>query len=89
MKKRIKLKGHIKTYIQFSIYLGILLCIVEVAMLMIDTRAGLLLAGYIIFYFAITLSLYFYNKPVIMNELISFATEYGQIQRVLDRKSVV
>ncbi|WP_276949576.1 DHH family phosphoesterase [Acetatifactor muris] len=86
MKKRIKLKGHIKTYIQFSIYLGILLCIVEVAMLMIDTRAGLLLAGYIIFYFAITLSLYFYNKPVIMNELISFATEYGQIQRVLLRE---
>ena len=25
------------------------------------------------FYFAITLTLYFYNKPIIMNELISFA----------------
>ena len=44
------------------------------------------MAGYIIFYFAITLSLYFYNKPVIMNELISFATEYGQIQRKLLRE---
>ncbi len=86
MKKRIKFKGRIKTYIRFSIYLGILLCIVDVAMFMISIRAGLLLAGYILAYFAVTLSLYFYNKPVIMNELISFATEYGQIQRRLLRE---
>ena len=86
MKKRIKLKGRIRTYIQFSIYLGILLSVVDAAVFVIDLRAGAFLAGYIIFYFAITLSLYFYNKPVIMNELISFATEYGQIQRRLLRE---
>ena len=86
MKKRIKLKGRIKTYIQFCIYLGILCCVVDAAMFIIDLRAGTLLAGYIVLYFAITLSLYFYNKPVIMNELISFATEYGQIQRKLLRE---
>ena len=85
MKKRIKLKGHIRTYIQFCIYLGVLLCAVDVAMFLIDIRAGALLAAFIVIYFAITLSLYFYNKPVIMNELISFATEYGQIQRKLLR----
>ena len=81
-----KEKGRIKTYIQFCIYLGVLLGVVDAAVFMIDVRAGVFLAGYIIFYFAITLSLYFYNKPVIMNELISFATEYGQIQRKLLRE---
>lgn len=86
MKKRIKLKGRIKTYIQFCIYLGILLCVVDVAMFMIDVRAGALLAGYTVLYFAITLSRYFYNKTIIMNELVSFATEYGQIQRKLLRE---
>lgn len=85
MKKRIRLKGRIKTYIQFSIYLGVLLCIVDIAMFMINLQAGALLAGYVLVYFAITLSLYFYNKPIIMNELVSFATEYGQIQRKLLR----
>ena len=59
MKKRIKLKGRIRTYIQFSIYLGILLSVVDAAVFVIDLRAGAFLAGYIIFYFAITLSLYF------------------------------
>ena len=86
MKKRIKLKGRIKTYIQFCIYLGVLLCVVDGAMFFINVRAGLFLSVYLAAYFAVTLSLYFYNKPIIMNELISFATEYGQIQRTLLRE---
>lgn len=85
MKKRIKLKGRIKTYIQYSIYLGILLAVINVAMFLINIQAGVILTGFTVLYFAITLSLYFYNKPVIMNELISFATEYGQIQKRLLR----
>lgn len=85
MKKRIRLKGRIKTYIQFSIYLGVLLCVVDAAICMIDYRAGLLLGVFTVFYFVVTLAMYFYNKPVIMNELVSFATEYGQIQRKLLR----
>lgn len=85
MKKRMKLKGRIRIYIQFCIYLGILLCVVDVAMFLIDYRAGLLLGGYTVLYFAITLSRYFYNKSIIINDLVSFATEYGQIQRKLLR----
>ena len=52
---------------------------------MIDYRAGLILTCFIIFYFAVVISLLMYNKPVIMNELVSFATQYGQIQRRLLR----
>ena len=85
MKKRIKLKGRIRTYIQFTLYLGLLLLAIDAAVFMLDFRAGLLTFGFTIFYFAITLTLYFYNKPIIMNEFISFATQYGQIQRKLLR----
>ena len=55
-------------------------------MYMINMQAGLLLSGFLVIYFATNLTLYFYNKPVIMNELISFATEYGQIQKRLLRE---
>ncbi|MBE5883738.1 MAG: DHH family phosphoesterase [Lachnospiraceae bacterium] len=85
MKKRIRLKGRIKTYIKFSIYLGILMLAIDAAVFLVDIHAGLLVLGFAIFYWAVTLYLYFYNKPVIMNELISFATEYGQIQKKLLR----
>ena len=85
MKKHIKLKGRIKTYLNFTIYLGALLSVVAFAVSMINGTAGVIVGSFTLFYFAITLSLYFYNKPLIMNELISFATEYGQIQRRLLR----
>ena len=85
MKKHIRLKGRIKTYLNFTIYLGMLLCVVSVAASLADATAGVIVATFTLFYLAITLSLYYYNKPLIMNELISFATEYGQIQRRLLR----
>ena len=53
MKKRIKLKGRIRTYMQFCIYLGVLLCAIDAASFLIDVRAGALLAGYIVIYFGI------------------------------------
>lgn len=86
MKNRIKLKGRILFFTKFSFYLGALLAAVDLAIFMMDVRAGLLLLGFTIFYFGVTVTLYFYNKPVIMNELVSFATEYGQIQRRLLRE---
>lgn len=86
MKKHIKIKGRIKTYLNFTIYLGILLCAVALAVTLVNFMAGAIVSGFTLFYFAITLSLYYYNKPIVMNELISFATEYGQIQRRLLRE---
>lgn len=83
MKTRMKLKGRMRSYMQFSIYLGILLLFVDIAVFLISLQAGLLVLGFLVIYFAITMTMYFYNKPVLMNELISFATEYGQIQKRL------
>lgn len=85
MKNRIKLKGRLKTYLQFSLYLGALLAAVNLCIYFLNLQAALLLTCFTVFYFAIVLALMFYNKPVIMNELISFATQYGQIQRRLLR----
>ena len=42
MKKRIRLKGRIRTYIQFTLYLGLLLLAIDAAVFMLDFRAGLL-----------------------------------------------
>lgn len=85
MKNSVKLKGRLKSYLQSSLYLGFLLIAVNILIYLIEYRAGLLLTCFIIFYFAIIISLMFYNKPIIINELISFATQYGQIQRRLLR----
>ena len=85
MKNSVKLKGRLKSYLQSSLYLGLLLIAVDILIYLIDYRAGLVLSGFIILYIAIILAMMFYNKPIIMNELVSFATQYGQIQRRLLR----
>ena len=85
MKKHIKLKGRIKTYLNFTIYLGVLLCVVALAVSLLDIRSGLIVSLFTMLYLVVTFTLYFYNKPVVLNELISFATEYGQIQKKLLR----
>lgn len=59
---------------------------VTIAIWFIEYRAGMLMAGFTVLYLSIIGILMFKNKPIIMNELVSFATEYGQIQRKLLRE---
>lgn len=86
MKTKMRLKGRLRTYLRFTIYLGALLCAIDVAAFFMDKTAAIMLTGFTVLYFAVTLILYFVNKPLIMNELVSFATEYGQIQKRLLRE---
>lgn len=86
MKKNMKLKGRLKSYMQTSIYLGLLLVAVNLLIYILDVPSGLVLTCFTLFYFAVTAFLQLYNKPIIMNEMVSFATQYGQIQKVLLRE---
>ncbi len=86
MKTKMRVKGRLRTYLKSTIYLGTLLVVIDIAAFMINLTAGWLLAVFTVVYLTVTLILYFYNKPIIMNELVSFATEYGQIQRKLLRE---
>lgn len=86
LKSKIKLKGRLKRYVQTSMYLGFVLVMVNLVVYFISVPAGLVVTCFALLYFAVVLSLQFYNKPVIINELVSFATQYGQVQKVLLRE---
>ena len=83
MDKTIRLKGRLKQYIKFTLYLGILLLLVNVALYLVDVRAGAVLSVFVVFYFAVTIWLSATNQKVLIRELIDFATEYGQVQSTL------
>ena len=86
IKKNMKLKGRLKSFTQTSLYLGFLLIAVNLLIYILNVSAGLVLTCFTLIYFAVTVFMMLYNKPVIMNELVSFATQYGQIQKVLLRE---
>jgi len=85
MNRKIKLKGRIKTYLQSAFLLGCLLSLINIWIYIVDYRAGIILTGFIVFYFCIMTYMLFSNGQLIMHELISFATQYGQIQKRLLR----
>jgi len=64
-------------------YLGVLLVLVNLSIYLVNVSSGLILTCFIIFYFAVIISTLIYNRPVIINELVSFAAQYGQIQKAL------
>lgn len=85
MKNKVRIKGILRVCLQAPLYLGILLAVLNLVIYLMDYRAGLMLSGFLLLYFAITLYLFWNSRGVVMTELVSFATEYGQIQRQLLR----
>lgn len=82
-KKRMKIKGKIRNQLALFFVFGGLLALLDVWVYFFDYRAGIVITVFWLFYMAGVLFIWFYNRPLIMNELISFATEYGQVQRQL------
>ena len=83
MNKAIRLKGRLKQYFNFSIYLGILLLLVNVVMYLLDVRAGIVLSVFLAVYFGIVIWVIVTNKRIFMKDLLDFATQYGQVQHVI------
>ena len=83
MKNRVKIKGALKSHLQTSLYFGIAMILVNILIALINVESALIMGCFTVVYCVITGIMFFRNKPIIMNELISFATEYGQIQRKL------
>ena len=86
MKNKVKIRRSLKTYLYSTIYLGVLLAVIDIAIFTMHVGAGIFLACFTVLYFLITFLLLNKNKPILFNELISFATEYGQIQKKLLRE---
>ena len=86
MRRRVNLKGRLSRYFNAPIYLGLVLVLANILIYFVNWPSGIVLTGALIIYFIFVLMLYFNNRTILMNEMISFATEYGQIQRGLLRE---
>ena len=86
MDKRVKMKGRLANYFNAPLRLGFFLILVNILIYIASTAAGVILTCFVAVYFAIVVSMLLNNRSLLMNELVSFATEYGQIQRRLLRE---
>ena len=89
MNGGIKIKGQLKFYMQWPFILTVLLVVMDILVFTINAKAGAVASGFLAAYLLIVVFLYFHSKTAIMNELISFATQYGQVQKTLLREFIV
>ena len=86
-KAKVRLKGRLKTYMETFIYLGFVLLLTNIVIYVTSgLEPGLIVTFFTALYMLAIIYLNMRTRPIIMNELISFATQYGQIQKRLLRE---
>ena len=78
-----KITGQLGLYLQWPLLLSIMIVVMNIAIAMIDTTAGLAMFGFTILYFLISMFLYVYKRKGIMAGLVEFSADYAWIQRKL------
>lgn len=68
---------------RWPLIMTLLLIIMNVMLYMVNLKAGAIATGFTAVYIVAAVLLYFHRRPSILNELISFATQYGQVQKNL------
>ena len=72
-------------FVQWPLYLSILLVFLNVLVYFVSIKAGLLVSVGLLIYIGIAVILFRRNKPLILNELIAFANQYDLLERrILD-----
>ena len=82
-KTNIKLKGKLRRYLNWPLYLTIVLILMDVAMYAQDIQMGAEFSGFIVLYVIIVLLSNRRNRHLLINELVNFATQYGTVQKQL------
>ena len=73
MNGKLNLRGRIGRFVQWPLYLSILLIIFNVLVYLADIQAGLVMSLGICLYLLVAVPLARRSKPAILNELIAFA----------------
>lgn len=88
-KQNVRLKGQLKLYMQWPAFMTILLIAMNMWIYRLDRKAGLLMLIFVLIYIVIVGVMYFYNKSLVMKDLVDFAAQYGIIQNTLLKKLAV
>ena len=83
MRSKIKVKGALHLYLYALLYITIMLAIVAIIVAFSPQYAGLGIGITAVISFIMFLVLYVRKGNIIVDDLVSFATQYGQVQSKL------
>lgn len=83
MNTKLKFKGKVISHLLFPLVLGIFLVLIGITIYFTDKPLGISVMVAAVVYIAVSLIIFFVNKPIIMQDLVDFAMDYAQIQKEL------
>lgn len=83
MGQDIKIKGQLKLYMQWPAIMSLLLIAMNLWIYKVDKRAGVTMTVFVVLYIVIVGALYYYNRTLILADLVEFASQYGVVQNTL------
>ena len=79
----IKFKGRLRSYLCASLYLIPIFVLLGIPFYFTDKNAGICISCFTGVYAVIVIVGYYRIRPLLTNELINFATQYGTVQKKL------
>lgn len=83
MKEKLKIKGQLRSYMQWPLYLSTLLIAANVVIGAVSVKAGIILSLFTVLYIGIAVWIFTYRKKRLLYGLVEFSTEYSLMQKQL------
>ena len=83
MKENMKIRGQLRTYLQWPIILSVFLLAANLAVGIVSPAAGLVMSGFTVMYVLVALWLFMYRRKRLMGGLVEFSAEYAWVQKQL------
>lgn len=71
-----KIKGNLRSYLRWPIFLGLLLIAMNIQIYMIDRKAGMIMTGYVIIYLIIAVLLYRFKRSALLRDLVEYSMRF-------------
>lgn len=81
MNDKMELKGQMKRFTQWPMYLSVLLIIVNILVYFVSIKGGLVMSAGLIIYVTVSVRLFKKHKPLILNDLVAFAKQYSFLEK--------
>ncbi len=78
-----KIKGQLGVYLQWPLFLGALVILMNVAAGLVSLQAGLVMCGFTLLYLVIAILLYIYKRKGLLAGMVEFSADYAWIQKKL------
>ena len=79
----VQLSGQLKFYMQLPVYMATILVVISIGCLIADLKSGAIMIVMSLVFAIMVGVFYFFNRSLVLKDLMGIATEYGEMQNTL------